>query len=89
MQRLSLIVLLGASVGLAACSMDNPAEVRDSGQDFPVAATWNATAEPADTVSTESGVLALGAAQTSARTPRILVPAGKVSLGPGVTSRSI
>ena len=58
MQRLSLVVLLGASVGLAACSMDNPAEVRDSGQEFPVAATWNATAEPADTVSTESGVLA-------------------------------
>jgi hypothetical protein len=58
MQRLSLIVLLGASVGLAACSMDNPAEVRDGGQDFPLVATWNATAEPADTVSTESGVLA-------------------------------
>jgi hypothetical protein len=57
MQRLSLIVLLGASVGVAACSADNPAEVRDSGQQFPVVATWNATAEPADTVSTESGVL--------------------------------
>jgi hypothetical protein len=37
--------------------MDNPAEVRDSGQEFPVVATWSATAEPADTVSTESGVL--------------------------------
>lgn len=56
MQRLSAIVLLTASVGLAACSMDNPAEVRDSGQQFPVVATWNATAEP-DSVSTESGVL--------------------------------
>ncbi|HET7550095.1 MAG TPA: hypothetical protein VFK04_02320 [Gemmatimonadaceae bacterium] len=59
MQRLSLIVLLGASVGVAACSMDNPAEVRDGAQEFPVVAIWNATAEPADTdtVSTESGVL--------------------------------
>lgn len=56
MQRLSLIVLLTASVGLAACSADNPAEVRDDGQEFPVVATWNATAEP-DSGSTESGVL--------------------------------
>jgi hypothetical protein len=55
MQRLSLVVLLAASVGLVACSAENPAEVRDGGEEFPVAATWSATAEPADSVSTESG----------------------------------
>ena len=57
MQRVSLIVLLAASAGLAACSMDNPAEVRDGAEEFPVVATWGATAEPADTVHTESGEL--------------------------------
>lgn len=56
MQRLSLIVLLTATAGVAACSADNPAEVRDGAQDFPVVSTWSATAEP-DSVSTESGEL--------------------------------
>ena len=59
MQRVSLVVLLAASAGLAACSMDNPAEVRDGAEEFPVVATWSAIAEPADTdtVHTESGEL--------------------------------
>ena len=57
MQRVSLIVLLVASAGLSACSVDNPAEVRDGAQEFPVSATWSATAEPADSVSTENGQL--------------------------------
>ena len=58
MQRLSLLLLLAASVGLAACSMDNPAEVRSDAQEFPVTATWSAAAAPVSP-STVSGELTI------------------------------
>jgi hypothetical protein len=58
MQRSSLLLLIAASVGLAACSMDNPAEVRRDAQEFPVIATWSATAAPVSP-STESGALTI------------------------------
>jgi predicted small secreted protein len=45
MWRVPGLVVLAAAVGLAACS-ENPAEVQGAGKDFPVTATWNATATP-------------------------------------------
>ena len=58
MQRSSLLLLIAASVGLAACSMDNPAEVRDDAHEFPVIATWSAAAAPVSP-ATESGALTI------------------------------
>jgi hypothetical protein len=46
MRRVSSLLLLAGSVALAGCPLDNPTEVRDSGQEFPVTATWTATAAP-------------------------------------------
>lgn len=42
----SLLLLVAGSVALAGCPLDSPTEVRSSGQEFPVVATWTATAEP-------------------------------------------
>lgn len=56
MQRVPSLLLLAGSVALAACSMDSPTELRSSGQEFPVKAVWNASAEPVSP-STVSGTL--------------------------------
>ena len=45
MQRLPLLLLLAGAVGLAACT-ENPTELRRDASEFPVTATWNATATP-------------------------------------------
>lgn len=45
-RRAASVLLLASSAVLAGCPMDSPTEVRDSGQQFPVSATWTATAEP-------------------------------------------
>lgn len=58
MQRVSSIVLLAAAVSLGACSTDNPAEVRNGSEGFPLVARWSAAAEPLSD-ATESGTLEL------------------------------
>jgi hypothetical protein len=42
----SLLLLVAGSVAIAGCPLDSPTEVRDNGQQFPVTATWSATAAP-------------------------------------------
>lgn len=57
MRRASSLLLLAGSVALAGCPLDNPTEVRSSGQEFPVTATWTATAAPIEP-ATVAGSLA-------------------------------
>lgn len=45
-RRAASTLLLATCAVLAGCPMDSPTEVRDNGQQFPVSATWTATAEP-------------------------------------------
>ncbi len=57
MQRACGLLLLAASVALAGCAMDSPTEVRSDGEQFPVTATWSATAAPIEP-ATVAGALA-------------------------------
>ncbi len=57
MQRASRLLVLAASVALAGCAMDSPTEVRSDGEQFPVTATWSATAAPVEP-ATVAGTLA-------------------------------
>jgi hypothetical protein len=58
MKRSSMLLLLAACAGLAACSDANPVEVRSSQTEFPVTATWSADAAPVS-ASAVSGTLTL------------------------------
>ena len=46
MRRASSLLLLAGTVVLAGCPLDSPTEVRSDSQEFPVTATWTATAAP-------------------------------------------
>ena len=58
MQRSSVLLLLVASVGLAACNGGAPTDMRDQGTDLPVTANWSSAAAPV-APATVSGTLTI------------------------------